>query len=109
VVRTTGLRANEAALVELAQPASYRDMPIPLAHPIFAFGLPHGSEWIFIAVLFLLGPVLWISALVSCIKNESATDNTKAVWVIIIVVLQGFGALAYFLIRRPQRIRELGR
>jgi heme/copper-type cytochrome/quinol oxidase subunit 4 len=80
-----------------------------LAHPLFAFGLPHGSEWIFIAVFFLLGPVLWIAALVSCIKNESSTDNTKVVWVVLIAVFQVFGALAYFLIRRPQRIRELGR
>jgi heme/copper-type cytochrome/quinol oxidase subunit 4 len=80
-----------------------------MAHPLFAFGLPHGSEWIFIAVFFLLGPVLWIAALVSCIKNESSTDNTKVVWVVLIAVFQVFGALAYFLIRRPQRIRELGR
>jgi len=79
------------------------------AHPLFAFGLQHGSEWIFIAVFFLLGPVLWIAALVSCIKNESPTDNTKVVWVVLIAVFQVFGALAYFLIRRPQRIRELGR
>ncbi|MCE0523921.1 MAG: PLD nuclease N-terminal domain-containing protein [Methylacidiphilales bacterium] len=80
-----------------------------LAHPIFALGLPHGSEWILILLVFLLGPVLWIAALVSCIKNESSTDNTKVVWVVIIAVSQVFGALAYFLIRRPQRIRELGR
>ena len=70
-------------------------------------GLPHGSEWIFI-LLFLLGPVLWIAALVSCIKNESSTDNTKVVWVILIVALHCLGALLYFLVRRPQRIRELG-
>ena len=76
---------------------------------IFALGLPHGSEWILILLIFLLGPVLWISALVSCIKNESATDNTKVVWVVLIAVFQILGALAYFLIRRPQRIRELGR
>ena len=80
-----------------------------LPHPVFALGLPHGSEWIFIAVFFLLGPIFWIAALVSCIKNESSTDNTKVVWVVLIAVFQVFGALAYFLIRRPQRIRELGR
>ena len=80
-----------------------------LPHPVFALGLPHGSEWIFIAVFFLLGPIFWIAALVSCIKNESSIDNTKVVWVVLIAVFQVFGALAYFLIRRPQRIRELGR
>lgn len=83
-------------------------MHLIATHLPFAIGLPHGSEWILILLLFLLGPVLWIAALVSCMKNESSTDNTKVVWVVIIVVLQVFGALAYFLIRRPQRIRELG-
>jgi hypothetical protein len=79
-----------------------------MAHPLFALGLPHGSEWMIIAVFFLFGPVLWIGALISCMKNEAPVGNTKVVWVVLIVVLQGFGALAYFLIRRPQRIRELG-
>jgi len=79
-----------------------------LTHPIFAFGLPHGSEWMIIALFLLIGPIFWIAALVSCIKNESSTDNTKVVWVVLIAVFQIFGALAYFLIRRPQRIRELG-
>jgi heme/copper-type cytochrome/quinol oxidase subunit 4 len=80
-----------------------------LGHLIFAIGLPHGSEWIYIVGFFLLGPVLWISALISCVKNESSNGNTKVVWVIIILLLQFVGPLAYFLILRPQRIKELGR
>jgi heme/copper-type cytochrome/quinol oxidase subunit 4 len=78
------------------------------AQPIFAW-LPHGSDYIYIFALFLLSPIVWIAALVSCIRNESSTDNTKVVWVILIAVFQLFGGLAYFLIRRPQRLRELGR
>jgi hypothetical protein len=81
-------------------------------HPVFAIGLPHGSEWLLIfAFFFVLGPLsfgLWIAALISCVKNESSTDNNKVVWVILIAFFHFFGALAYFLIRRPQRIRELG-
>jgi heme/copper-type cytochrome/quinol oxidase subunit 4 len=77
--------------------------------PVFAIGLPHGSEWVIFLGLFLLNPLLLIAALISCVKNESSTDNTKVVWVVIIAVLQWAGALAYFIIRRPQRIRELGR
>ncbi len=79
-----------------------------LAHPLFALGLPHGSEWIWILFFLLAGPVLWIAALLSCIQNESSTGNTKIIWVLLIVFLHIFGALAYFFIRRPQRIRELG-
>jgi TRAP-type C4-dicarboxylate transport system permease small subunit len=83
-----------------------------MTHPVFAFGIPHGSEWLIIFFLiFLVGPVsfaLWIAALVSCVKNESSTDNTKVIWVLVIALFHFVGALLYFLIRRPQRIRELG-
>jgi D-alanyl-lipoteichoic acid acyltransferase DltB (MBOAT superfamily) len=83
-------------------------MDFKLGHLVFAIGLPHGSEWIFILLFFLLGPVFWISALISCMRNESSTGNTKVIWVVIILLVQFLGPLAYLLIRRPQRIRELG-
>ena len=84
-------------------------MHLLLAHPVFAIGLPHGADWLYIFAFFLLGPILWVAALISCIKNESSTGNTKVIWVILIVAFQVIGPLAYFLIRRPQRIKELGR
>ena len=67
---------------------------------------------LFIAFIFLIvvgGTVLWICALVSCLQNETANDNNKVVWLLVIFFLHFLGALLYFLIRRPQRIRELGR
>jgi hypothetical protein len=76
--------------------------------PFFAIGLPHGSEWILILALVLLGPVLWACALVSCLRNESSSGNTKIVWTLIILLVHVVGPIAYFLVRRPQRIRELG-
>jgi hypothetical protein len=81
-----------------------------MAHPIFAFGLPHGSEWLFIFLFFflLVPSILWIGALVSCIKNESS-DSTKLAWTLVILFSHFIGALIYLLVRRPQRIRELGR
>jgi preprotein translocase subunit YajC len=48
-----------------------------MTHPVFAFGIPHGSEWL---IIFFL----------------------------VIALFHFVGALLYFLIRRPQRIRELG-
>jgi TRAP-type C4-dicarboxylate transport system permease small subunit len=81
-------------------------------HPVFAW-LPHGADWIYILGFFLLvglgGTILWIAALLSCLKNESATDNTKVVWALVIALTHCLGAALYFLVRRPQRIRELGR
>jgi uncharacterized membrane protein len=79
-----------------------------LPHPIFALGLPHGSEWIFVFAFFLFVPtILWIGALISCLKNESS-DSTKLAWALVILLTHFIGALIYLLIRRPQRIRELG-
>jgi hypothetical protein len=80
-------------------------------YTFFAIGLPHWSDagwFVFLFVLFLC-PVLLASALISCVRNESSTGNMKVIWVIIILLLHFVGPLAYFLIRRPQRIRELGR
>jgi hypothetical protein len=81
-----------------------------MAHPLFALGLPHGADWLYLFFFVLIfGPVIWVWALISCVKNESANDNTKVVWVLLIVFLHFFGAAAYLLWRRPRRLRELGR
>ncbi len=82
-----------------------------LVHAILVFGLLDSSEKIWIFLLFplvLVCPILWIGALVSCVRNEPSTGNTKIIWILLIIFLHIFGALAYFLIRRPQRIRKLG-
>jgi D-alanyl-lipoteichoic acid acyltransferase DltB (MBOAT superfamily) len=80
-----------------------------LSHPFFAIGLPHGSEWLYILIFGVGGTILWVAALINCITKESETGNTKIVWVLVIILLGFFGALAYFFIRRPLRIKELGR
>ena len=84
---------------------------------LFLFGfLPLLAVAVFYLLLFSFvfvvvggGTIVWILALISCIKNESATDNTKIVWVLVILFTHFLGGLIYLLIRRPQRIRELGR
>ena len=53
--------------------------------------------------------VFWIWALVDCIKNEPSQGNDKIIWVLVILLLQWIGALVYVVVRRPQRIRELGK
>ena len=79
-------------------------------HPIFGW-LPHGMDWAYILVFFvgfgLIGTFIWIAALVSCLRNETA-DNKMIVWVLVILVTHCIGGALYFLIRRPQRLRELG-
>ena len=80
-----------------------------LAHPLFAIGLPHGSEWLFVLIFGFGGTILWITALIDCVANESPVGNTKVIWVLLILFLGFFGAIGYFLFRRPERIRESGR
>ena len=60
-------------------------------------------------MIALLGTVLWIWMLVDCAMNEPSTDNTKIVWILIILFTHVLGAIIYFLVRRPQRISETGR
>lgn len=60
----------------------------------------------FSAVFFSLLIALiafWIWMLVDCLKNEPSTGNDKLIWVLIIVLLGGLGAVIYFLVRRPSR------
>lgn len=68
-------------------------------------GIPKGL------FLIVLGPALlvfWLAALVSCLTKEPSSHD-KLCWVIVIVFLNALGGLLYWFIRRPQRIREMGR
>jgi hypothetical protein len=55
------------------------------------------------------GTVFWIWMLVDCLMKESSDGNEKIIWGIVIAFTHVLGAALYFLLRRPQRIRELGR
>jgi hypothetical protein len=57
-------------------------------------------------VLSLLAVVFWIWMLIDCATKEPSEGNEKIVWILIIVFLQAIGALIYFFVRRPTRIRE---
>lgn len=64
-----------------------------------------------IAFSFVIGIgslVFWVWMLVDCATKEPSTGNDKVIWILVIVFLQGLGALLYFLFRRPTRIREFG-
>jgi hypothetical protein len=48
-------------------------------------------------VIYLLCVVLWIVALVDCIKSR---NPNKVVWIIVIILLPFLGSILYFLIGR---------
>jgi hypothetical protein len=52
--------------------------------------------------------VFWVWILIDCCTHEPSTGNDKIIWVLVIVLANGIGALIYYFVRRPQRIRDLG-
>lgn len=56
----------------------------------------------------ILGTVFWIWMLIDCASNEPSQGNDKVVWILVIALTHFLGAAIYFLVRRPQRMRELG-
>ncbi len=56
----------------------------------------------------LLAFGFWIWALVDCLTKEPSKGNDKIIWFLVIVLLSWLGALIYFFVRRPQRIKEFG-
>jgi hypothetical protein len=71
-------------------------------------GLESPMHW---AILLMAGAaiIFWIWSLIDCVRHEPSQGNDKLVWVLIIVLLHWLGALLYFVVRRPQRIKEHGR
>ena len=68
-----------------------------------------GLQELLILFVLLAGTVLWIWALVDCLRNEPSQGNDKIVWALVIVLTHWLGGLLYLIVRRPKRIRELGR
>lgn len=56
------------------------------------------------ALLVLSGVVFWMWTLLDCAHNEP--DGSRTAWVLIILLLNGVGALAYYCTRRPKRLQQ---
>jgi hypothetical protein len=53
--------------------------------------------------------VFWIWVLVDCLTKEPSEGNDKVAWVLIILFAPLLGALLYYFVRRPERIKAVGR
>ena len=60
-------------------------------------------------VVGILATIFWIWMIVDCATKETDQGNEKIVWILVIVFTHWIGALIYFLVRRPERIRQTGR
>ena len=66
-----------------------------------AFGV---GIFLFVIVLGIAGLALWIYALVDVVRmpnDASFKTGTQLVWVLVIVLAQGVGALIYLIVGRP--------
>ena len=59
-----------------------------------------GLLFIVIAILGVLGLVLWVWALIDAIRNPSLSDTERIVWILVILLTQLLGAIIYLIIGR---------
>ena len=61
-----------------------------------------------VIVIGILGTLFWIWMLIDCASKEPSQGNDKVIWILIIIFTHFIGALIYYFIRRPERIRLIG-
>ena len=72
----------------------------------------HAADLLFLLFFFvigILGTIFWIWMLIDCATKETSEGNDKVIWILIILFTHIIGALIYFFVRRPMRIRLLKR
>lgn len=58
-------------------------------------------------ILFLVALfALWLFALISAIKNENLDANMRLIWVLVIILVNGLGALIYLLVAPNRPLPE---
>lgn len=71
----------------------------------------HGPGLMLLGGLFTLGmagTVFWVWMLIDCVTREPASGDDRLAWTLVIAFTHLLGALAYLLVRRPQRVRIHG-
>lgn len=53
--------------------------------------------------------VLWIWVLIDLLTRETDENNQRLVWGLVVGLTYVIGAILYLIIRRPERIKTLGR
>jgi Phospholipase_D-nuclease N-terminal len=53
----------------------------------------------------VLAMIFWLWVLVDCLTKEPANGNDKVAWTLFILMVPVIGALIYYFVRRPERIK----
>jgi hypothetical protein len=64
---------------------------------------------LFIVPIAMLLLAFWIWMIVDCATKEPSEGNDKIIWILVIILTSWIGALIYYLVRRPERIRLHGK
>jgi hypothetical protein len=62
-----------------------------------------------VGLLALAVFIFWIMMLIEILTKEPSEGNDKIIWFLVVFFLHGLGALIYYLVRRPERIRKYGK
>tara|TARA_R110002095_G_scaffold215335_2_gene209283 strand:+ start:2138 stop:2377 length:240 start_codon:yes stop_codon:yes gene_type:complete len=74
----------------------------------FMFGILELLFVLLSVVIGVLATVFWVWMLIDCLKNEPSMGNDKIIWALVIVFLSYLGAILYYLVRRPERMKQTG-
>jgi Phospholipase_D-nuclease N-terminal len=58
--------------------------------------------------LAALATIFWIWVLVDCLTKEPSEGNDKVAWTLFILLVPLIGALVYYFVRRPERVKVVG-
>jgi hypothetical protein len=55
-----------------------------------------------------LATIFWIWIIIDCLTKEPSEGNDKVAWLLFILLVPLIGALVYYFIRRPERMKAAG-
>jgi hypothetical protein len=56
-----------------------------------------------------LATIFWLWVLIDCLTKETSEGNDKIAWVLFILFVPLIGALVYYFVRRPERVKVVGK
>lgn len=65
--------------------------------------------YVIAVIAYVSATLFWMWMFFECATKEEGEGLDKMIWVVFIMMSHVFGALIYFLHRRPKRIKQLGR
>jgi hypothetical protein len=74
-----------------------------MSHTLLFLGGLGGIEILLILSILFVPVLLWLLALIDCLKS-TFNGNDKLIWVVVILFFPVLGPLLYFIIGRRQRV-----